>query len=168
MVIEIIRRLKHDCAVLQDKMRMALDDNNIGTYNNLQKALVNNVNAIKELSTDVYEKDIYDMFIDIFKKYNDGNNNRAIFKTTDSIRNIGKTSYLERMALFNGGSLIVPTFQQKHIIKTHNPTLDVISSITELRGRKLDFVYVDEGVSEEIISYVTNNACHYFIFKKLQ
>lgn len=47
-----IDRIKKDCNVIQVKMFEALKNDNIGTYNNLQKALVNNINAIKSLEAD--------------------------------------------------------------------------------------------------------------------
>lgn len=49
---KVVLGLKKDLNILQDKMTKALESDNVGTYINLQKALVNSLNAIKELSNE--------------------------------------------------------------------------------------------------------------------
>lgn len=72
MNIDIINNLEKDCEVLKSKMNKALSDDNIGTYNNLQKALVNNVNAIETIKKCNFKESYNKMITEIFNAVPNG------------------------------------------------------------------------------------------------
>lgn len=90
---------------------------------------------------------------------------KTVFRVTDMTINIGKTTFLIRQAAKNRGVYISPiACNCKEFIEgkmnCKRITLDdiyVYSKDTKL--------YVDEGVSDEIIKYIEDNFDEYFIFK---
>lgn len=64
---EFVKNIKKDCEILQSKMSKALEQDNYGTYNNLQKALINNIKAISEFDNEY--KQMWTKYTENDKKY---------------------------------------------------------------------------------------------------